>query len=134
MKSLFMLKKDLDDVLVKVDKIVKTEYPASCKECAKIIHSKEIQDIWMDLFLLIINICESSMKFGKEKDEKSVETLDGYVKSIMNILDHDLIRENIPDLYKVGLDNYLPGVLVKQRDSDTLESINVRILKMKKRL
>lgn len=133
MKSLFMLQEDLKEIIEKVRKTKENDDPDFCKECKKRINYEEAYDTWMKIFLLFINICEAAIESDREGNIKNIEVLERYLDNILELLDENVVSD-APGLFKCGLTKYSSGYLVNNKNSDTLELLNSKILKIKKRL
>lgn len=115
----------------KVNNLKEAGNPIECKTCAGLIHAKSIYGIWMDLFLFITNICSTAMIASKSDDYSTIHSMEGYLEDVNDILDNDLISDNIPDLFKVGLEKYLPGYISRMNGVECLQLIHSKVLQIK---
>lgn len=126
---------DFDSSLIEIQNKVKDlnedSSPVGCRHCAGLIHSKKIYGLWMDIFLLITNICSTAIIVSKGGEHKGVHELEYYLDQVNEVLDNDLIKENIPDLFKVGLDKYLSNYISRMNGVESLELVHSKILQIK---
>lgn len=102
-----------------------------CIDCIGSTYSKVIYDIWMDLFVLIKDICDNSVELSRSCYSPDIAFIDDYLCQVEEIIDNELVINTMPELFKVCLEQYLPNYISLLNGVECLDSIHSKILLLK---
>lgn len=120
----------ISNLRFKISDFEKTKQGDDCVDCFDASNSKEVYDLWMDVFVLIKEVCDSSLELGRTCYSPDIHFLDECMSDIDSVLSSDFIS-TMPNLFKVCLEQYLPNYISLLNGVECLDSLHSKVLLLK---